>query len=239
MGWFAWSRYRKPHSSEKIKLSRGDIALRWLAVLLATWASAATAIHLLPPHFGVSDKTLSIARRFLVQPKQHDDFEYLAAQPIWHGAKLKLLLEHVELAGYNRELINWQLDDKVYRDFVLSPVITGNAGEPLNWRRPLWEEFYPRIRHESSPEEAAKIVARHLRERMTIAPDYPGHPGVETMWRGQIVNPSDFEIVYTAALRSVGVPSRLDARKRAEFSDGKGWRVAPRPVLETWQDSEK
>jgi hypothetical protein len=77
-------------------LSRGEIVLRWLAVLLATWALAESAIHLIPPHFDVTDKTLSIARRFLVQAKQHNDFEYLATRPIWQGEKLKTLLEHVE-----------------------------------------------------------------------------------------------------------------------------------------------
>jgi len=238
-GWCVWSCRPKARSTEKVTLSRGEIVLRWLAVLLATWASAETAIHLVPPHFVVTDKTLSIARRFLVQAKQHNDFEYLAAQPIWEGEKLKTLLEHVELAGYNRELINWHLDDKLYRDYVLSPVITAKPGEQLNWRRPLWEEFYPRIRHESSPEAAAAIVTRHLRERVTIAPDYPKQPGVETMWRRQIVNQGDFEIIYTAALRSVGVPARLNAANRSEFWDGKDWQTAPRPVLETWQEFEK
>jgi hypothetical protein len=33
----------------------------------------------------------------------------------------------------------------------------------------LWEEFYPRIRHELSPAEAANIALRHLRERVTIS----------------------------------------------------------------------
>jgi predicted esterase len=234
VGWGLWTWRRKPRSSERASLSRGEIVLRWLAVLLATWALVESAIHLIPPHFSVTQKTLSIARRFLVQAKQHNDFEYLAAQPIWNGEKLKTLLEHIELAGYNRELINWQLDDKVYQDYALSPVITGNPGEQLNWRRPLWEEFYPRIRHESSPEAAATIVARHLRERLTIAPDYPMQPSVETMWRHQIVNPDDFEVIYTAALRSVGVPARLDAAKRPEFWNGEDWQPVPRPALETW-----
>jgi dienelactone hydrolase len=239
VGWCVWSSRRKPRPSEKVSLSRSEFVLRWLAVLLATWALAESALHLVPPHIAITDKTLSIARRYLVQAKQHNDFESLAAQPIWQGEKLKTLLEHVELAGYNRELINWQLDDKMYRDYVLFPVITAQSGEHLNWRRPLWEEFYPRIRHESSPEAAAAIAARHLRERVMIAPDYPKQQGVETMWHRQIVNPDDFEIIYTAALRSVGVPARLNAAKRAEFWDGKNWQTAPRPVLETWQDFEK
>ena len=92
VGWFVWLRCRKAASPEKIKLKRPEIALRWLAVILATWALAETAIHLVTPHFSVNDTTLSIARRYLVQPKEHADFENLAGQPIWHGQTLKTLL---------------------------------------------------------------------------------------------------------------------------------------------------
>jgi hypothetical protein len=192
-----------------------------------------------------------MARRFLVQPKEHADFENLAAQSIWHGEKLKILLEHIELAGYNRELINWQLDDKVYRDFVLSPVIDPSTLNPVkgrvphgalcsqlsttfNWRRPLWEEFYPRIRKEQSPEDAAKIVVRHLRERVTITalPDLSHN--VPEIWLKQITDDAGFEIIYVAALRSVGVAARLDAHQRVEFWDGDKWRAAPPPSVINW-----
>ena len=233
-GWFAWSWHRKVGSPEKIKLSRGEIVLRWLAVLLTTWALAETAVHLVTPHFPLNDTTLSLARRFLVPPKEHDDFECLARQPIWHGQKLKTLLEHVELAGYNRELVNWQLDNKLYRDFVLLPTIAGHSGEKLDWRRPLWEEFYPRIRHESSPEDAAKIVVRHLRERVTIA-DLPNLPhDVPAIWLRQITDEAGFEILYVAALRSVGVPAQLDTNSHAEFWDGNKWQTAPEPSVLNW-----
>ncbi len=248
-GWFIWWRCRKADPSEKIKPSRPEIALRWLAVILATWALAETAIHLVTPRFSVNDTTLSIARRFLVQPKEHADFENLAGQSIWHNQRLKTLLEHVELAGYNRELINWQLDDKIYHDYVLSPIIelstlnllpgqsgatTGQPSTLFNWRRPLWEEFYPRIRHESSPEDAAKIVVRHLRERVTIAamPDLPHD--VPEIWLKQITDETGFEIIYIAALRSVGVPARLNSQRRAEFWDGFKWDNARRPSVVSW-----
>jgi hypothetical protein len=233
-GWFVWWRCRKAGSPEKIKLSRGEIALRWLAVILATWALAETAIHLVTPRFSVNDTTLSIARRFLVQPKEHADFENLAAQPIWQNQRLKTLLEHVELAGYNRELINWQLDDKMYRNFVLSPVIIGSSGEQMNWRRSLWEEFYPRIRKEQSPEDAAKIVVRHLRERVTIADALNLSHDVPEIWLKQITDKAGFEIIYVAALRSVGVPARLNSQHQAEFWDGTKWDDAPRPSVVSW-----
>jgi hypothetical protein len=213
---------------------------------------AETAIHLVTPYFSVNDTTLSIARRILVQPKERADFEFLAAQPIWNSQKLKTLLEHVKLTGYNRELINWQLDDKMYRDFVLSPIIepsasaesTGAAKQPLtfnlqpstglNWRRPLWEEFYPRIRHESSPEDAAKIVMRHLCERVTIASLPNLSHDVPSIWLKQITDEAGFEIIYVAALRSVGVPARLDSNRHAEFGDGNRWQSAPSPSVISW-----
>jgi hypothetical protein len=215
----------------KSKLRRHEIVLRWLAAMLATGAAAETALHLIPPRFPISDKTLALARRFSVQPDERADFETLAARPIWSGQKLQTLLDHVELAGYNRELINWKLDDGLYRDYVLSPVITSEAGEQLNWRRPLWEEFYPRIRHEASPADAAGIVVRHLRERVTVIlrPDLP--QAIPDILLRQLTDRAGFEIIYVAALRSVGVPARSSGTGEVEiFADGK-WQAAPRPVI--------
>jgi dienelactone hydrolase len=231
---FGFVRFHKKQPREKVKLTKGETALRWLAGILVTWALTVTAIHLVPPHFLVSNTTLSIARQHLVEPKESADFEFLAAQPIWSGQRLKTLLDHVELAGYNRELINWQLDDKIYRDYVLSPIITSQAGEQMKWRRPLWEEFYPRIRHENSTEDAARIVARHLRERVTIAA-MPGLPHeIPVIWLRQITDEPGFEIIHVAALRSVGVPARLNGQQKAEFWNGREWAAAPEPAVISW-----
>lgn len=233
--WFAWWRHHKPVRSEKTKLKRHEVILRWLAAILVAWALTATAIHLVTPRFPVNQRTLSIAHRFLVQPKERADFKYLVANANWRGQKLETLLTDVELANYNRELINWQIDEKHYRKYVLSPVITGQPGEKFNWRRPLWEEFYPRIRHENSPSDAARIVVRHLRERVTIAnlPD-PPHD-VPAIWLRQITDQTGFEIIYVAALRSVGIPARLDSQHQAEFLDGARWQLAPPPPVISWQ----
>ena len=234
IGWLFWSRRCKVASPKKIELQHHEIVLRWIAGLIATWALAEMSIHLVTPHFSISNKSLAIARQLLVQHKENGDFEYLAAKPIWHGQKLNILLDHVELAGYNRELINWQLNDNIYRDYVLSPVITGNFGEQPNWRRPLWEEFYPRIRHESLPEDAAKIVVRHLRERVTIASLLNPVREVPVIWLQQITDEAGFEIIYVAALRSVGVPARLNSTGKAEFHDGTKWQPAPSPSVISW-----
>jgi hypothetical protein len=231
IGCFAWSQYRKPKPLEKLKLKRHEIMLRGVAAVLAIWALSATVLHLVPPHLSVADQTLSIARKYLVPPKERTDFEFLAAQPIWRGVKLETLLTHAELANYNRELINWQFDETNYQKYVLSPVITGEPHERFDWRRPLWEEFYPRIRHEDLPEDAATIVLCHLRERVSIA-DIPNPPReVPAIWLRQITDKIGFQIIYVAALRSVDVPARLDAKHQAEFLDGTEWKAAPAPVV--------
>jgi hypothetical protein len=208
---------------------------RWVAVILAVLAAAQTTIYLGTPFLPVGDKTLAVARHGLIPRNEAGDFQVLSTNAIWRGQKLKLLLEHVRLANYNRQLINWKLDDKIYQEFVLSPVITGDAHEQLDWRRMLWEEFYPRIRHESSPEDAAKIIINHLRERVTIAaiPDPPRD--VPTIWLRQQTDQTGFEIIYVAALRSVGVPARLDSNHQAEFWDGSKWSSAPGPAVISWQ----
>jgi dienelactone hydrolase len=223
-----------------------EIALRWVAAVLAVAALADTALHLVPPRLVISARTLAIARKHLVQPKESADFEFLASlssfpsvqagPSFWRGKPLKTLLEHVELAHYNRELIDWKLDDQIYRDFVLSPQIDPEFDGDLNWRRPLWENFYPRIRKEQTTEDAAVIVARFLRERVTILDGLRGGGSIDIgeIWQRQITDARGFEAVYVAAMRSAGIPARLDARHRAEFWTGSAWRPAPRPVLEAW-----
>jgi len=223
---------RSQPAQPKIPLTKWDIALRVVAVIMASWALAETAIHLLPPRMKVSDTTLSIARRKIVPPKWRDDFETLARQPIWQGQQLEILLTHVELSHYCvYELINWKLPPDLYRDFVLSPVIPGSETE-LNWRRSLWEFYYPRIRKENTTEAAATIVARTLRERVTIWPGYDKPQGIETIWRDQITSEQGFELIYTATLRAVGVPARLNPEHKTEYWDGAQWRPAPRPLIE-------
>jgi hypothetical protein len=226
LGCFACSQHRKPAAREKLKLKRYEIALRCVAAILAIWALSVTAVHLVPPHLAVTDKTLAIARRYLVPPNERTDFEFLASQPIWHGVKLQTLLTHAELAHYNRELINWRLDETNYQKYVLSPVITGEPNERFDWRRPLWEEFYPRIRHENSPADAAVIVVRHLRERVTIA-NIPNPPReVPAIWLRQITDETGFQIIYVAALRSIGVPAKLDQHGTAKILMDGRWQTA-------------
>jgi len=226
------SKRRKRTSESALPLVRWEKTLRGLAVFLALLAMGQTAIHLITPRLKVTSWTLAIAERFLVIPKWREDFLALKSQPYWTSEKLKTLLTHVELSNYNRELINWRVEDPIYREFVLSPVILGNDKE-FNWRRPLWESFYPRIRKENSIYSAARIIVRHLRERVTIGSGkFPD--GVETMWLHQVADESGFEVIYVAAMRSAGIAARLNSEHKAEFWDGIAWQIAPRPTIARW-----
>jgi len=226
-----------PNPAEPIHLNshtKREAWLRRIAWIVAPLALIQTTICLGTPLLPVGDRTLAIARKCLIRPNEAQELAFLSTNADWHGRKLKILLAHVQLANYNRQLINWQLDDPIYRDFVLSPVITGKAGEDFAWRRPLWEEFYPRIRHESSPDDAAAIVVRHLRERVTIAVQPHPPREVPAIWLQQLTDEAGFEIIYVAALRSVGVPARLSAAGQAEFYAGGQWQPAPRPAVSRW-----
>ena len=186
-----------------------EIALRWLAAILAALALGQTALHLGTPHLAISGWTLNLTRKLLVQAKELKDFEFLATKPIWAGKKLKTLLQHVGLANYNRELVNWKLEDEVYRDYVLSPEIDPAFDGDLNWRRSLWENFYPRIRHENDPKSAAEIVVRFLRERVTILNITFPEQSIFEIWERELTDATGFERIYVAALRA--------AQRRVQF----------------------
>lgn len=234
--WFAARRRRLAQRSQpRPKLTRREVGLRWLAAILGLLAVSTTAIHLLLPRREITSRTLAIAGRHLVSPKARQDFEFLKTNSTWSGKQLRTLLQHVELANYNRELINWKLDDEIYSQFVLSPEIAPDWDGDMHWRRSFWESFYPRIRKEHNPEAAAGIVVRHLRERVSVVADLDSPTTIAAIWRRQLTNERGFEAVYVAALRSAGVPARLNAQGAAESWNGVEWKPAPRPIVEALQ----
>jgi hypothetical protein len=74
---------------------------------------------------------------------------------------------------------------------------------------------------------------RHLRERVTIATGENFPQGIESIWRRQLTSAEGFERLYVAALRSAGIPARLDSQGRVEFWAETGWNPAPRPLIES------
>jgi hypothetical protein len=181
-----------------------------------------------------------------------------ATNSIRANVPLKTLLQHAHLAHYNRTLVNWKLEDELYRDFVLSPEIVlpqllapglattlaPSDGEragvrgmttpstlstlnvprstDLNWRRELWEYFYPRIRRESTPGAAAEIVLREVREKIMLT-EAPNLETILEMWREGRASATGRARLQVVALRSVGIPARLTAAGKPEFWNGTAW----------------
>jgi hypothetical protein len=204
--------------------ARPTVALRGLAGIMALTALGLTALHLATPRLAISTRTLSIARPLLVPPRAGTDFEFLAAQPIWSDQPLGALLEQVELANYNRELVNWKLDDQLYREFVLSPQIDPAFDGAMDWRRPLWEYFYPQVRKVNSLGAAADIVVHQLREQVAITDRATPPQTIADIWTRQITDERGCELIAVAALRSVGIPARGSGLARAEFWNGSEWK---------------
>ncbi len=228
-----------------LKPAHRDTWLRWLTGICAVAAVALSALHWVIPQLPVNEYTVAIARRCIVPESRREDFEFLSARLIWRGKRLKTLLEHIDLAGYNRELVPWKLDEHLYRDFVLSPEIDFAFDGEMNWRRPLWEYFYPRIRKETNSEAAAELVQRQLGElvRITAFPTSPDEPpasnselpaarrrsqlAIRRLWENGEANIAGFEAVHVATLRSVGIPARLGKTGHVELWSGGQWKTVP------------
>ncbi len=214
--------------------TRPELILRAAAVLLGYGAALLTAVHLVLPRMAASGFTLSMADLFLVRQEWKGDFDFVVQSSVSRGKRLGALLAHAELANLQRHHFYKDLEELTYRQFVLSPVIDELPLSELDWRRALWENFYPRVRNEHDPTLAAQVVARYLRERVGIDAAYPYRVGVETIWTEQLTDEIGFDRIYVAALRSVGIAARLNAGNRAELWTGHAWQDAPRPVLTNW-----
>ena len=210
--------------------SRGLVWLRVAAIVLALIAVAQTALHLLLPRLEATPQTLNLVRKFLIPESERSDFDYLARSPVWKGKKLGTLIQHVHLANYNRQIVNWKIDDSLYREYVLAAEIHAEADGSLHWRRMLWESCYPRIRKEGLPENASVAIVRHLRSRVTVS-EGAGHPvQISEIWTRQLTTPAGFASLNVAALRACGIPARLSALETPELWNGTSWTNAPQAL---------
>jgi Transglutaminase-like superfamily len=232
-----WQMFRPAKSREARTYTRPELIIRGAAVVLGWCAVMLTAIHLLLPRMAVNDFTLSIADAFLVQDEWRADYDFVVRSSVSRGKRLGAILAHPELAHLQRHHFYPALDESVYQQFVLSPVVDRLPLSEWDWRRTLWENFYPRVRREHDPALAAQTVVRYLRERVGIDPTYSYRVGVETIWTQQMTDEIGFERIYVAALRSVGIAARVNAGQRAELWTGNAWHEAPRPIVASWSTS--
>ena len=126
------------------------------------------------------------------------------------------------------------IEKEFWRKCVLSPVIGGKLSGEASWRRPLWSNFYPRVRSYTEPVSAAKNIARTLREQVGVTSGLSNHAGILASWEAQAANEDDWERLYVAALRSATIAARLGEDGRAEVWTGSAWLPAPCPIVWSW-----
>ncbi len=202
------------------------------ALKTCVWALGIAAlfqigIHLGLPRLRISKGTLRETRAFLVRKPLLDDYDWLAGQRFWQNQRIRTLMQHLELADLQRKFFYSHLAPDIYRNFVLSPVVISDFSREMNWRRELWESFYPQIRHEDEVLSAARIVVRLLRERVTMVPGTQSSNGIESAWREGLTSDVGFENIYVVTLRSVGIAARLNTSEMAELWTGDHWVAAP------------
>jgi hypothetical protein len=201
-----------------------------LAIVLALVAVGQMGLRLVLPRMAAGPGTIAWARTLLVQTRERGDFDFLVAQGDWRGHTIGALVEQAHLANYNRQLVNWQVPELVYREFVLTPQIDPALDGALDWRRLLWESLYPRIRKEPTPQAAAEIISRHLQERLTLV-DPAYQPGsIRDFWLRQVTDPRGFQALHVAAMRACGIPARLGTSHQAELWADSAWHPAPQPL---------
>lgn len=228
-GWSRLLQACRPDRASSRWLHRG---LRGITVCIGLVACGQTCLQLVLPRLAISETTLALGRTHLVRPAWKEDYDFLAQDAGWAGKPIRELLNHVELADLQRTQFYPALDKNIYRDFVLSPR-TGENAPAWNWRRPLWDAFYPRIRKIKNPVEGARVAVRFLRERVTISAQVRPPADIISSWTDGIADGPHFNELYVAVLRSVGIAAQQNNSGGVEIWTGQKWVAAPRPFLET------
>ena len=191
-------------------------------------AMLVSVAHLALPLFPARPVILKLARQWCVRPELRADFDWLCQQPGANRCRIGDLLEHLNLASLQRGQFAASLPENEWREFVLSPWITG-AGEDIAGRRELWEWMAPRVRRETDAGLAAQMVARELSKRVLLQ-DQISQNNVLAVWKAGAARAEVFQQIEVAALRAVGVPARMGKTGECEFMVGDAWRKMRGPL---------
>lgn len=210
--------------------ARPSITWRILAYGCITLVIAEGGARLVLPRLAISPARLGLAEKLFFAGAPSENWSYISSFPIWNGKLLGTLMEHVELSEYNRRLVNWEVSDSLFKEFVLTPDIQDSADSDLRWRRLLWEEFYPHVRRFRSTQDAARVAVRHLQERIAIVAGASAPRSINDMWTMRYTDGAGFQLACVATFRSIGIPSRLNVSGAAEYWDGSIWSAVPEPL---------
>jgi hypothetical protein len=157
--------------------------------------------------------------------------EILSFTDKWNlaDAQGKEVREYLELADYCRRLVNWNINETQYQDYVLNPILKVGTKTGLEWRWILWSGFYPKIRKTNSPLEAASVLAGELRTEIEIQNQPRNDFNFTRIWRDRVASADEFKILHVAALRAVGICARINVQGMVEILQNTKWLPAPLP----------
>ncbi len=131
-----------------------------------------------------------------------------------------ILLEHLQYAFETKSMFRYEVPEELFKEFILTYRI---GSEPVQkWRKNLFEIFYPLVKDESSPSDAAKTINHWIKENIKKRPDEffgPTQPPLMTL-KGKKGTEEEIAILTTAILKSLGIPGRR--AKVSFFGEEKG-----------------
>jgi len=199
----------------------------FISGLAASLAIGITAFHLLLLQFPVSVWSMTQAARFFIPEADREDFIHTCETANWRETRIGVAISNARLCAYNRQLVPWPVSPDMYRDFVLSPSITGNSHETFAWRRALWEHLHPAVKHLKQKDQVAAMIPQLMRQHLVITDEPSGNDDVGAILRTRITDQKGFAAICVAALRAAGVPARLNPEGRAEYYSTDSWRAVP------------
>jgi len=132
------------------------------------------------------------------------------------------LLDHVCSTLKAKSMVPYPVPEEMFLDYVLNFRLDFEPVEA--WREQLFDLFYPMIEGAKSAAEAARIVNRWIAERMSEIPPQEIRQTPLVTLRGGKGSAVDLCILTGAALRAVGIPTRMAyIYALGEDPGGTGW----------------
>ncbi|MCK4417067.1 MAG: transglutaminase domain-containing protein [Candidatus Latescibacteria bacterium] len=137
---------------------------------------------------------------FLISQMKKNDLDALQADSY-------TLMEHIEYAYKAKDLVQFDLPEGLFFDYVLNFRI---FNEPVTaWRSELFETFYPLVKDVDSVKEAVLIINRWIAENIKVIGSQMVASPVLHILRAGRADKEQVPTLTVAVLRSIAIPSRM------------------------------
>jgi len=168
--------------------------ITWLVIL---WLCRARAIF---PHEMV---------KYFLQDDVASVYCLFASSSDFEDASIASTFAAARTVRINKVTLSWAKHNTT--EYVLSSFEDINGYRPSSWRRVLWREVYPRAHKSSGAINAADEIIAYVATRICVRPDVnqSGNYSILEIWERRHTDRLGLQLVSAAALRSVGIPTRL------------------------------